>query len=253
MKKRILATLITMTVVISMTACGSADNSNADVSEENVVSEVPETTNTEEIVVETETEEVDTRLEDGMAKIDRLFQAHTDLLAPHKILPDSLQYDVESIQATCINDGQISAGDGKVFKAFNSIAATLINYYDNYVNNNGSYYDIGEWLKSQPDEETIMSSIQGLHQDSYNTNDILLMEAIGVIAYMKNCETVVGTEVIDSTDYVISGVTSAYIIPLDCDDDTALTAVFDGEGNLLNICTPADGSWNNYISSFPEQ
>ena len=55
-----------------MTACGSADNSGTDVSEENVVSEiteVPETTNTEEVVVETETEEVsyNTNLEEYIA------------------------------------------------------------------------------------------------------------------------------------------------------------------------------------------
>ena len=43
--------------------------------------------------------------------------------------------------------------------------------------------------------------------------------------------------------------TSAYAIPLDCDDNTGLTAVFDADGNLMNICSSDD--FDQYISSFP--
>ena len=242
MKKRILATLLTMTMVISMTACGSTDNGNADISEENIVSEVPETTNTEEVVVETETEKVDTRLEDGMAKIDRLFRAHTELLAQNKLIENTLQSDVESLNCNLAYIEYCTTKDGKTLQTYESVYNIASIYYNNYINKNGEYYDIQTWISEQENSDVIGNAID---LSSGETNTALLLEAIRVVGYLQYCDSVVGTKVIDDTSYVISGITSAYIIPLDCDGDTSLVAVFGEDGSLLNICTPED--WDKFM------
>ena len=262
MKKKMIATLLTFTMALSMVACGNAENTgtsndNANVSTESAVAEVPETSapTTESVVdteaiVETEPEVADTRIEDGMTKIERLFEAHDVLLSQGKVLENYVQHDTEGLTYVCFDLKQFTTADGIKYQRNTAIYATAIEYYDHYVNNNGEYYDLETWLSTQENSDAIASKYFILGED-YETNNTLLFEAIGLIAYMKACETVEPIELIETSEYVISGITSAYAIPLNCDDDVDLTAVFDADGRLLNICTPTDGSWDNYVTSFP--
>ena len=259
MKKRMIVILLTVTMTLLMTACGSIDNSNVDVSEEYVVSEVPETTilNTEEIVAEVTEIETETSTEEpfiftieyGMSKIDRLFEAHEVLLSQDKTLEDHVQYDTECLDTSCFDVVVETTADGLSYQIGGAIYTTAIDYYNHYVNENGEYYDFEEWLSKQENSQVLKDKYFS-RDDSSDTNNVLLLEAIGVIAYMKSCESIEPVELIETTDYLISGIPSAYAIPLNCDGDTGLTSVFDAEGNLLNICT--EDNWNNYVTSFPD-
>ena len=81
------------------------------------------------------------------------------------------------------------------------------------------------------------------------TNTIIMFEAVGVLPFLASCEAVHGTDLVETTEYVMGDYTSAYAIPLNCDGNTGLTAVFDADGNLMNICSSYD--FDQYISSFP--
>lgn len=272
MKKKV-AILVVTCMIFSMTACGKTKET-AVISEsegEEVIVEstedektVLEEQNVDEEVVEEATAEVEEfaekasvkeeegfTIDDGMAKIDRLLEAHEMLISQRKMLEDHVQIDTEALTSTCFSLDLVTTADGKPLQTSRAIWATGINYYNHYVNENGEYYDLQEWVASQADSDSIVKSIAGMEEES-NTNKVLLFEAVGIIAYIKSCESVKPIELIETSEYTISGVQSAYAIPLDCDGDTALTAVFDSEGNLLNICTPEDGSWNKYMKSFPD-
>ena len=82
-----------------------------------------------------------------------------------------------------------------------------------------------------------------------DTNGIILVEAIRVLPFLASCEAVHGTDLVETTEYVMGDYTSAYAIQLNCDGNTGLTAVFDSDGNLMNICSSDD--FEQYISSFP--
>ena len=252
MKKKTIATVLTIVMAMSMVACGSKEDTTTNVQTEKVeaVTESVEEEKTEVSEDVTEVGEQSFTIEDGMTKVNRLMEAHQTLLRQDKELENAVQADTENLTGDhVISLISYTTADSKTIQTKSCIYATAIVYYNEYVNNNGEYYDFAEWLSSQANDMAIRSNVKGLDKDSIdNTNNVLLLEAIGVVAYLENCTSVTGTDVIESTDYTISGVQSAYIIPLDCDGDTSLTAVFDSDGNLLNICSADD--WNNYMSSF---
>ena len=100
-----------------------------------------------------------------------------------------------------------------------------------------------------PDENSIRSKYGITDKGENNTNTIIMYEAVGVLPFLASCEAVHGTDLVETTEYVMGDYTSAYAIPLNCDGNTGLTAVFDADGNLMNICSSDD--FDQYISSFP--
>ena len=88
-----------------------------------------------------------------------------------------------------------------------------------------------------------------LQEIERETRTIIMYEAVGVLPFLASCEAVHGTDLVETTEYVMGDYTSAYAIPLNCDGNTGLTAVFDADGNLMNICSSDD--FDQYISSFP--
>ena len=99
---------------------------------------------------------------------------------------------------------------------------------------------------------SIRNMVPNLEKEGeFDTKDVLLLEAIGLIAYMKSCETVGATNFVETTDYTVSGIQSAYLMTIACNGVDELEAVFDAEGHLLNIW-PIEEDWNKYMTSFPD-
>ena len=126
---------------------------------------------------------------------------------------------------------------------------TICEYLSKEANENGEYYDLQTWIAEQPNDQYLWDlyfADYGL-EDTYNTADILLFEAIGLMSYFEEYG-VTGIEMLDSTDYEVSHITSSYIIKLESNGDSFI-AIFDEENNLLNII-PENEEWNGYICSF---
>lgn len=268
MKKRIIALAMATIMALTMIACGKEEVTNTsneanttvesttDVVETeptNVVEETTEPTDTVETVTP-ETEPVEEvfvfDLEYGMAKVNRLMEAYDTLMSQDKLFEDHLQLYTESLTGNKFNFGEFTTADGKVMQTGRQVYATTIIYYNNYVNNNMEYYDLTDWFSEQENEVSILSMIPNFESvEEYTTYDTLLLEAISLLAYMDNCETIEGKEVVEYTDWTVSGIQTAYSIILVCDGEEMLEAVFDTEGHLLNIW-PAIENFN-YVSSFP--
>lgn len=73
------------------------------------------------------------------------------------------------------------------------------------------------------------------------------MREIVRICYKRNSD--ISGELSQSSDYTIAGVTPAYAIALTCDDKTGGVAVFDADGNLLNIVIMDGSDFQNAVAA----
>lgn len=246
MKKKMVTMMALLLTVCMFAGCG-AENETADSgtvqtvsTEENLQTETEEVTEqeTEQLAAETETEEKveDERLTAGMEKIYTMIDAYNELIHQHKYVEDQLQYAVENLKFDVYADFYLTAGDGNDYTMTGGVNAVLSKYYFDYVNNGikygDGYGDFNDLAAQIPSENEIMNSYNEYADD---TNDVLMMEAIRVTPFLNTCSSIQGLDVVETTDYVLGDYTSAYVIPLDCDGNTDLTAVFDADGNLLNI------------------
>ena len=160
-----------------------------------------------------------------------------------------IPFQIEKLEMNSASLEDYYFADGEEITKNTTIYAIGIEYYNNYVNNNGEHYNMAIWMSNQSSEESVRNKYFTEELGvSYNTNNKLLMEAIAVANYLKNCKSVEGLEVVETAEYIVNDIKSAYAIPLNCDGDTSLTAVFDENNNLLQIWTP-DG-WDGYVFTF---
>lgn len=266
MKKIVTVLAVATMLMSSLSACGKTEDTTNDkpAAEASVETEQTSEAAGTESVAETEavaateenTEGEDNRLEEGMTKVYTLIDAYNDLLSQHKYAEDLLQADVESLDNAELGNLGFVAADGNEFVKVGGYYSVLIKYYFDYVNNNikygDGYSDFYELASQIPNEKSVME-LFGFPYDSTDekstTNDMIMYEAVGVLPFLASCEAVHGTDLVETTEYVMGDYTSAYAIPLNCDGNTGLTAVFDADGNLMNICSSDD--FDQYISSFP--
>lgn len=262
MKKIVTVLAVATMLMSSLSACGKTEDTTNDKPAAEASVETEQTSEAEaagtESVAETEavaaTEEnpegEDNRLEEGMTKVYTLIDAYNDLLSQHKYAEDLLQADMESMDNAEIFDLGFTFADGKEIVTCGGYYCVLSKYYFDYVNNGikygDGYSDFNELAKQLPSEDEA-KKMYGMTND--DTNDVIMEEAAGVLPFLASCEAVHGTDLVETTEYVMGDYTSAYAIPLNCDGNTGLTAVFDADGNLMNICSSDD--FDQYISSFP--
>ena len=263
MKKIVTVLAVATMLMSSLSACGKTEDTTTDkpAAEASVETEQTSEAAGTESVAETEavaaTEEnpegEDNRLEEGMTKVYTLIDAYNDLLSQHKYAEDLLQADVESLDDAELGNLGLTTADGNEIQTNYGYYSVLITYYYNYANNGikygDGYLDFSELASQIPDEKSIMAKYGFTDEGSNNTNTVIMYEAVGVLPFLASCEAVHGTDLVETTEYVMGDYTSAYAIPLNCDGNTGLTAVFDADGNLMNICS-SDG-FDQYISSFP--
>ena len=260
MKKIVTVLAVAIMLMSSLSACGKTEDTTTDkpAAEASVETEqTSEAAGTEtEAVAATEenTEGEDNRLEEGMTKVYTLIDAYNDLLSQHKYAEDLLQADVETLDHAELGNLGFVAADGNEIQTDLGYYSVLITYYFDYVNNGikygDGYSDFSELAAQIPDEKTIMAKYGFTDEGDNKTNKIIMFEAVGVLPFLASCEAVHGTDLVETTEYVMGDYTSAYTIPLNCDGNTGLTAVFDADGNLMNICSSDD--FDQYILSFPD-
>lgn len=263
MKKIVTVLAVATMLMSSLSACGKTEDTTTDkpAAEASVETEQTSEAAGTESVAETEavaaTEEnpegEDNRLEEGMTKVYTLIDAYNDLLSQHKYAEDLLQADVESLDNAEFENLDFVNSNGDKIDTKYGVYCVLIKYYYDYVNNGikygDGYSDFSELAAQLPDEKSIMAKYGFTDEGENKTNTIIMFEAVGVLPFLASCEAVHGTDLVETTEYVMGDYTSAYAIPLNCDGNTGLTAVFDADGNLMNICSSDD--FDQYISSFP--
>lgn len=260
MKKIVTVLAVATMLMSSLSACGKTEDTTTDkpAAEASVETEQTSEAAGTETVAETEavaateenTEGEDNRLEEGMTKVYTLIDAYNDLLSQHKYAEDLLQADVETLDDAELGNLGLTTADGNEIQTVGGYYCVLSKYYFDYVNNGikygDGYSDFNE-LSTQISNEDEIVNVYGT--SSGDTNTSIMLEAVRVLPFLASCEAVHGTDLVETTEYVMGDYTSAYAIPLNCDGNTGLTAVFNADGNLMNICSSDD--FDQYISSFP--
>ena len=260
MKKIVTVLAVATMLMSSLSACGKTEDTTTDkpAAEASVETEQTSEAAGTESVAETEavaateenTEGEDNRLEEGMTKVYTLIDAYNDLLSQHKYAEDLLQADVETLDDAELGNLGLTTADGNEIQTVGGYYCVLSKYYFDYVNNGikygDGYSDFNE-LSTQISNEDEIVNVYGT--SSGDTNTSIMLESVRVLPFLASCEAVHGTDLVETTEYVMGDYTSAYAIPLNCDGNTGLTAVFNADGNLMNICSSDD--FDQYISSFP--
>ena len=263
MKKIVTVLAVATMLMSSLSACGKTEDTTTDkpAAEASVETEQTSEAGGTESVAETEavaateenTEGEDNRLEEGMTKVYTLIDAYNDLLSQHKYAEDLLQADLETEDDAELGNLGLATADGNEIQTVFGYYSVLITYYYDYVNNGikygDGYSDFSELAAQLPDEKSVMAKYGFVDEGNNSENGIIMAEAVRVLPFLASCEAVRGTDLVETTEYVMGDYTSAYAIPLNCDGNTGLTAVFDADGNLMNICSSDD--FDQYISSFP--
>lgn len=255
---------------------------------ETEASEEQETTETtqEETTQEETTEEVEEISEEiefdrdmAMTKFTNLLNARNALFAnaieDNDLSNLNFYYIAENLRSALdINLLNIQTKDESniLDMKTNWIYSTFIQkYFYDYVNNDTGYYSLKEWINSHTEKEIFLlyHSFYGEDIDekkSINTNNVIMLEASGLLKYfadnyenMRLGDLRKGDEcefdwVSENSSSEISGISVYYELPIYINEEyCGATAVYDEEGNLLNVVTNED-IWNedNYIISYDE-
>lgn len=228
---------------ISTVVEGSNGNDVTDETVEDTV-EVPE----EPVLTEEEIKAQ--KIEAGMEKVDRLLEAY-DYLINGTLYDQVIQWNIEYLDGATGDLKNYKTKDGlnpnDILETQRGIWAVGIIYYDTVVNGGNEPYDLAEWTVKQESNEAIINYIpeKEAYIEATDTNDVYMLEAIGLCPYLKSKNEIKANYLFETDAYTISGITSSYGIILDCDGNLDLIAVFDEEGNMLNICTPEN--WDGYL------
>ena len=223
-------------------------NNNND--NDNDTGEITEITEDNIEIIKHDEPKEDNRKIIAMSKIDKLLEARRVLLQQNTLLDNCVQYDIENVSIKFAEfPGDCVTKDGYWITNNFAFYAVGAMYYYNYVNNNTGYYDLFDWISEQPSTDYICKTYKISEEYGRTTNDLLMLEAIGVSAFLDNCKEIKIIDLVETDKYTISGIKSSYIINLECDGIKGLFGVFDKNDNLLNICSSDD--WDYYISSFP--
>ena len=223
---------------------------NNDNDNDNNTEEITEITEDNIEIIKNDEPKEDNRKIIAMSKINKLLEARRVLLQQNKAIGNCVQYDIENLSikfvefpGDCVTKDDYWITSNYAFYAVGAI------YYYNYVNNNTGYYDFFDWISEQPSTDYILKTYKISKEYGRTTNDLLMLEAIRLSAFLDNCKEIKIIDLVETDKYTISGIKSSYIINLECDGIKGLFGVFDKNDNLLNICSTDD--WDYYISSFP--
>lgn len=262
MKKKFFALTLASILSLSLISCGSTTNTTSDTANSKKEETVVESTETiveteepatEEIASEAATEEPFVfTLDYGMQKVNMIKDAYNDLVAnsTDKPVETAILHDYKNFISNTYTGGNIyQFPNGDSLSLWGEYATGAL-YLNNYINNGTGYYDFSEWLNGQ-DKNNIMS-LCGFPEDTSNsdfTTDDILMEGAFVSAeYLNSCSEITG-ELVESADYTIAGIQSAYVINLTCDGKTGAYAIFDSEGHLLNVRFDDDSEFENAVAA----
>lgn len=257
-----------MSMILSMSGCANkADtevvNVTDTVTEETIIevstpepTEEPTPEPTEEPTPEPTEEPVEAfTVEEGMNKVAQLINARNELIlngdyhVEHHFLyaAETLSGGFMQAENNLVTSDGISIQEDTPENTFIRIATTA-NYFYNYANNNTGYYNFSDYVTSHTVDE-ILSIWGGPITGEWSTNNFIMFEAPGVLEYLLiNIETLDHAEMLigeNCTAEPVSGIEVYYQIPLTINGETfGVCAVFDKEGNILNIVTEEDAGWS---------
>lgn len=249
-----------------LTACGSSESNTVTGQTQEPVSEVVEEKSSDEevtvedVISENVTEEVTTEVEEerpvfeGLTEewaLEKLGLAKT----AYKELTDHMDKPAESNALYCFFTNQAYSMDlktkdeiiistdtkDKVITSCNIYEGVCTYYFDNFVNNNGEYFDFADYISSHTLDEICMFAPNKEISEATNTND----------SYLRNmiwCESLFGTLSVRNISNEVTVECKTIRMPnnemeeaiYQCDifmedKDTGLKMLFDKDGNLLNI------------------
>lgn len=276
---RILAVITAVIMILFATACGN----KADTEVANVTETVEEKTTTEETTVEapvaepteastpepteeptpepTEEPVAEFTRDIAMEKVVNLFNARNELFKNGKVDTDlNFLVAAETLTGGIELTGVTTADGVNTDEDNYPKLSTITNYFYDYVNNNCGYYDLGEYLTSHTYDEIIDKYSFNLKNEEWDTEEIIMLETIGVIPYLlTNMDNMTFGELIVCDENCkinpVSGVEVCYEMPLLINEEKCgVTAVFDEAGNLLNLITVDEDGWSddNYGDSTQE-
>lgn len=219
-------------------------------SDEEKVSEDTQEQTSEETSVENSEEPIEEDSfdkEEAVAKIDKLIEAHDVLLDQNDEFVNDLLYGAETLSAE--RDPDIETSDGINIKGKEVDTVIVINYFYDYINNDGGYYDLKNYIQTHTYKEINEKYLFSGHCNFWST-EVILKEAIGLIPYMKQSDNIEYGDLVEENEITMEHADVAYSMTIKCDDHGGdFIAVYDIKGNLLNVF-PIDDNWDNYVFTF---
>lgn len=256
MKRKILVTLCTLACVASLAACGKEEvlettTAVEETTEETtIVIDVEPETETEEIVVEASKEEL------ALEKITKLKTAYFDLINSKDPVAVSMQYFTEVFSVPkdigdYLDSLKMKNGDPC---SQQTDFPMIGEYYFNYVNNDKEKYDFEEKFESLESRDELYLSYYGTADTKYidyeifkkndeagtmDFNYVTMLAAASYMPYMVSFNEITLGEMVETTEYNVCGIKSAYTFPILFDGkDIGAFAIFSGKDELLNIAYP---------------
>lgn len=268
--KRTIATVLTLTLCLSLAGCGKESNSSEAMTDQAGVQDVASwdaedltlTEDTEQIESDTEAEAETDEL-DKMANAEEKFQRLNDA---YWEMQDGTNHHgalfLEVTQNNCemltsnydIEKGELEmyTADGNRLSTTNGVDTVLEYYYYNKINNNSEWYDISEWVSQFATEDDMIKQFSYFLGEADSNTDFMNGVVMYASTISKDGNVTFGEADYDIDHYKFSnGVVAAYTMPIIIDgNDYGLDAVFDEEGNLINIWdfdTNGDYSFQRFI------
>ena len=294
MKKRLIMITVLITMVISMIAgCASKENdavinnnvsAEDDISEddiqesesskaEEVNSENEETGDVaEEVVEEVVEEEVFEFTEEyALEKITRAISAYEDILKSHDDFSINMcnyidvEIGLDAFEDLTTSDGFLicdatdweNLGQERVDVAQSSVYG----YLDNYINNNGEYYSIAEYISSNTKDDILKNDVATVPASENRNTNLTYLRGLTWLASILtlnpekiSTNKIIGRDEIEASDFTKEiiryrnddVINIEYLVSIIVNDtDTGLDAAFDSDGNLLNILD--DSRYNGQI------
>ena len=286
MKRKIVAAMLILALATSLTACRKTEASveveeasnieevNEEIPEQETESETTEvisgSTQEAEIQEETAAEEADIfTAEEGLEKVYLLLDAYSELIASSKEVEWNILDRCERLKAV----GNIEPKTKDGFELNPTKEAPYlgtasnyvgINYFYNYVNNNGSYYDFTEYIESHNVDEILYENVaskEAIEKEAngdLTSNYSLFGEAIGCIPFIRQFESIEVADFKEGDECTlgpVSDIEVGYELTLSLDgENSGIIVLFDKDGNMLNLYTD-DNTYDkfDYIFTFDAQ
>lgn len=206
-------------------------------------------------------------VEDGMQKLALLFNARNELYLTDDpaiinllIGAENLNLGFDNFPMNVTTSDGVSIDpnydDSSTFWSTGELrSAVIANYLYNYVNIKQEYYDLYKYIETHTRDEIVNGDHDYSMSEDANSNNITMLEVSSVIEYLfENMNSLSAGEMLTGDDCTveIQGEDVEYEIPILVNGNyIGARALFDADGNLLNIATFPEEGWKDeyYIDS----
>lgn len=207
-----------------------------------------------------ETEEFTGLTEDyAIEKLIKVHEAYDTLMSQNKTLEYCTQWCLENLSVGYVFEG-LKTADGQDLTenpyAFDSYMSIIQNYYYDYINNNGDYFDFYEYVTTHNYDDIIITDVA----EYYDKTERIVCDNLGMyytLTSISDGKEVTIANITDDIDETISMASKDGMknVAYKCDilidgEASGFTMLFDSEGNFLNFKT-TDAADDLFVTSFP--